>query len=152
MNHRRGYSLLELMATVVILAIVAGTAFSVLRLDSLGNYGAKTVARTLAADLEFARYQAISSGDDHFLSLTGSPNITQYTLYRDTGVSTSAVDAARKIPDQVTVTISPAASQTPSFTFEGQADSSFTFTVAGLSRTFQVVVIAATGRAQVTEL
>lgn len=144
--------MLELLASAAILGVVAGTAVSVMRLDSLGNHGALTVARTLATDLELARSCAISSGDDHFLLLTGGSTISAYTLHRDTGGSSTVVDAAREISKQVTVTISSAASQTPSLTFEGQATSTFSFSVSGPDRVFQVSVTAATGRAIVSEL
>ena len=152
MSQRRGLSLLELLASTAVLGVIAGTAFAIMRLDSLGNHGAMTVARTLANDLELARYRSINTGDDHFLLLTSSSSIVAYTLHRDTGGSSIAEDVTREIPGQVTVTISPAAGQTPSLTFEGLAASSFTFTVAGPQRTLEVTVTAATGRAVVTKM
>ena len=148
--QRRGLSLIELLAVVAILSVLVTAGFAVLRLDSAGNFGAETVARTVADDLQTARRLAITTGDDHYLLLTTSgSSITGYTIYDD---SSSAVDTYRKIPEQVTATISPSGSQTPSFTFEGQAASSFTITIAGPDRSFSVSVLATTGRPVVAEL
>ena len=142
---------MELLAVMAILGVMVSAGFAVLRLDSTGNLGAETVAHTLATDLQHARRLAIRTGDDHYLVFTTSGgSITGYTIYD--GNTTSAADAYRQIPDTVTVTISPAGSQSPSLTFEGQASSSFTLTLAGPGRTFTVSVLAATGRPVVAEL
>ena len=152
MKVRSGLSLIELLAVLTILGILVSAGFAVLRLDSLGNFGAETVAHNLAKDLQLARRMAITTGDDHYLLLTTSgSSITGYTIYQ-AGSPAAAVDAYRQIPSQVTVTISPSASQTPSFTFEGQAASSFTLTLAGPDRSYTVTVVAATGRPQVAAL
>ena len=151
MHRNRGLSLVELLAVTVILGVLVTAGFAILRLDSTGNFGAETVAHTLAKDLQYARRLAITTGNDHYLVLTTSgSSVTGYTIY-DGGTST-AVDAYRAIPPYVTVTITPTGSQTPSLTFDGQATASFTFTLAGPNQSFAVSVLAATGRPAVSPL
>lgn len=147
MNHRRGLSLVELLATVVILGIVASAGIALMRLESAGNHGAQTTANTLAMDLQYARRQAITTGDEHYLALnyTGS-YITSYVVTRN-GVG--AIDSVRTIPEDVQLTIDPEAKQAPSFTFEGQATSSYDFNLQASGLKQQVSVIATTGRATV---
>jgi prepilin-type N-terminal cleavage/methylation domain-containing protein len=147
-----GYSLLELIAVVAILGIMACMTYAMMTTDVLGNHGADATARQLALDLELARREAIATGINHWLQLSVSGGqVTAYQIYRTNGGSSIAVDTLRAIPEHVTVTISPSGSTTPAFTFEGQAASTFTFTLAGASRTWQVAVTAATGRARVIE-
>jgi prepilin-type N-terminal cleavage/methylation domain-containing protein len=151
-GRRAGYSLLELIAVVAILGIMAAMTWATMTTGVLGNHGADVTARQLALDLQLARRQAIATGINHWLQLTASGgNITAYQIYRTNGGSSIAVDAVRTIPDHVTATLSPNGSTTPAFTFEGQAASSFAFTLAGASRTWQVSVTALTGRARVID-
>ena len=151
MSLRRGLSLVELLAVMAILGVMVTAGFAVLRLDSAGNLGAETAAHTLAKDLQHARRLAITTGNDHYLLFTTSGgSITGYTIYD--GSTASAVDAYRQIPDTVTATIAPSASQTPALTFEGLASASFTITLAGPDRSLAVSVLAATGRPVVSQL
>lgn len=151
MSTRHGYSMIELLAVVTILGVLVAAGYATMTTDSVGNHAAGVAARQLALDLEQARRQAIATGDQHFLqfALAGS-KITGYTVRRSTGSGSTAVDSFRAIPAHVTVTMSPAASTSPAYTFEGQAASSYTLTLAGSQRSWQVIVTAATGRPRVT--
>lgn len=148
---RGAFSLLELLAVVTILGVLVAAGFATMTTDAVANHSAGVAARQLALDLEQARRQAIATGSNHFLQFTLSgANITGYTLRRSNGAGSTAVDTYRAIPAQVTVTMSPSGSTSPVMNFEGQAASSYTVTLAGPKRTWQVIVTAVTGRPRVT--
>jgi prepilin-type N-terminal cleavage/methylation domain-containing protein len=148
---RGAFSLLELLAVVVILGVVVGAGFATMTTDAVGNHAAGVAARQLALDLEQARRRAISTGNNHFLQFTlAGSNITGYTLRSSNGAGSTAVDSYRAMPGHVTVTMSPSGSTSPVMNFEGQAASSYTITLAGTQRTWQVIVTAVTGRPRVT--
>ena len=148
---RGAFSLLELLAVVTILGVLVAAGFATMTTDSVANHSAGIAARQLALDLEQARRQAIASGSNHFLQFTlAGSNITGYTVRRSNGAGSTVVDTFRAIPAHVTVTMSPSGSASPAMNFEGQAASSYTLTLAGPNRTWQVIVTAVTGRPRVT--
>ena len=100
---RRGYSLLEVIAVLAVIGILAASAVVRLAPESISNFGAKTDARRLAVDLLQARRRAIATGDNHLLSLTyNGGSIVGYTVQkRLADSSTVDVDTLRRFPDGV---------------------------------------------------
>ena len=150
-STRLGYSLLEVIAVLALIGILAASAVVRLTPESISNFGAKTDARRVAVDLLQARRRAIATGDNHLLGLTyDSGVIVGYTVQkRLADSSTVDVDTLRRFPDGVTVAVAPSA---PEFTFEGAALAAYTITLTAPDRTWQVTVAQATGAAQVAEL
>lgn len=62
MGIRPGFSLVEMMITVLVMAILAGMAVPML--GSTGPSRLRAAARLLAADLAYAQNESISHGDD----------------------------------------------------------------------------------------
>jgi len=149
--RRPAFSLLEMLAVLAILGLVAAAASGVVAGSATAEMGGETAARRLALDLLQARRRAIATGDNHLVvpAYSGS-EITGYAVHRRTGPSsTAAVDDSVSFDSDLTVTISPAA---PEFTFEGAALASSTITIAGPRRTWTITVMPAAGSVQVSEL
>ncbi len=67
---RRAFSLLELMTVVGMFCVIALSAMTVLRNDSLANVGAEGLARKLSLALVHARRSTITTADKHYLQMT----------------------------------------------------------------------------------
>ncbi len=146
---QRGLTLLELIAVVSLLGIMAAAGISRYGGLTLGNLGAQGDARRIALDMLQARRRAISTGDNHFLQFTpGVGPATGYTLYRRTSGGAIVVEAVRQVPDHVTIT---STSSICEFTFEGTSLAAYQVTVAGPNRSWQVSVVPVTGTIRVTE-
>ncbi len=149
---RGAYTLLELLAVVIVLGLIAAAAVGSFRPETFGDLGAHTDARRLALDVIQTRRRAIATGENHLLALQFSgPDVVGYTVERRLGGGgTEAVDSFRRFSDRVTVGISPVAG--PEFDFEGAALASSTITITGPHRTWQVTITQATGAVAVVEL
>lgn len=147
---RSGFSMLEMMAVIVILGLLA--AMAVARMDSstLGNMASRVVARQMALDLMQARRRAIATGENHRLALqAGMGGHVGYTMEQGAAGSATAVDEYFAFPSGVVLVISPNSS--PEFDFQGEALAAYTITVAGPQRTWQIDVYQLTGAVKVTE-
>jgi prepilin-type N-terminal cleavage/methylation domain-containing protein len=147
---RRGYTLLELIAVLGIIGILAGMAVVRLSPDSVANFGSRVDARQVALDLMQARRRAIATGDNHLLVFTqqGTALVGYAVHRRNADDSTAAVDDYHTFPDKLTVT---ASSLTPEFTFEGESLTAYTITLTGPDRSWQVTVTQAAGMVEVAE-
>ena len=149
MKVPRALSLLELVASIAIMGLLAVAATTFLGSSATGNSGAEGFARKLALALVHARRSTISTGDNHYLSLTSSGgNVVSFSLIRRASSGDIQVDDTRTVPQGVTVT---SAQSTLEFDFEGAALSAYSITVAGPDRTWVVSVIPLTGTALVNE-
>ena len=148
---RRGFSLLELLAVLVILGLVAMAAAGSFRTDTVGDIGAQADARRLALDLLQSRRRAISTGDNHVVVFqSGGGGSVGYTVnLRQADTSLVAVDIYREFPSNVTVVVSPS---DPEFAFEGNALATYTITLTGPHRSWKVSVTQSTGAVKVEEL
>ena len=146
--RRRGFTLLEVMAVVTLLGIIALAAAGAFRPQSIGDLDGSVTAHRLGWDLRRARRTAIASGDNHLLVFQSqSGQLTGYTLYqRLANNSLVAIDAPLTFPKHVTVTT---ATTSPEFTFEGEALASYSFSVTTPHRSWTVTVAQATGSALV---
>lgn len=142
-------SLLELVAVLVIIGLVATAAITRYGTGTLSNSGSQGVSRNLALALTHARRATIATGDNHFLQLTvAGGKVTSYALYRATGSGDVQVDRTITIPTDVTVTC---AATKLEFSFDGHALAGYSVDVAGEDRSWNISVVILTGHVAVTE-
>jgi prepilin-type N-terminal cleavage/methylation domain-containing protein len=141
---RRAFTLLEMLAVVALLGILALAAAGAFRPETVGDLDGGVAAQRLAWNLEQARRRAISVGDNHVLTFQSSGGtLTGYTLQRRLPDTTlTSVDAPHFFPAHVTVTT---ATPSPEFTFEGAALAGYTFTVTTPHKSWTITVAQATG-------
>jgi prepilin-type N-terminal cleavage/methylation domain-containing protein len=140
----RGFTLLELLAVVALMGVLALAAAGAFRPETIGDLNGQITAQRIAWDLRRVRRQSIAIGDNHLLQCVQSGGVvTSYTLQRRLADNSLVpIDQTRPIPAYVTVT---ATSSAPEFTFEGAALAGYTFTVASPHRTWTITVAQATG-------
>lgn len=147
---RQAMSLLELSVVVAILGLLTIAAVTRFGHDALGNGGAEGLARKLALALNQARRCTIASGDNHYVQLNSSGgSIVSFALIRKASGGDIQVDQAWTVPQNVTVS---SASSQLEFDFEGSALGSYSVTVAGPDRSWNISVVMLTGTVQVSEL
>lgn len=136
-------TLIEVLAVVLIVGIMSSVLIMRLGLPSVGNPGARAVARRLALDLRHARSLAIAQGVNHYLGFdAGGEMLTGYTIYREAGANDVAVESYRAFERGVTAT---SAATRAEFEPGGTALAGYSFIVAGPTQNYTVTVIAATG-------
>jgi len=144
-------TLLELLAVVTIIGIVAAIGMARLSRSIFSEFGSDAVARELSLDLLACQRAAIATGDDHFLRFVVSGGkAVSYRMMRDTGSGDVAVNAVKPVSDDVTVTIT-APGNDMNFRFEGQADWAYQIDVTGINRSYRLNVIPVNGAVHVTE-
>jgi prepilin-type N-terminal cleavage/methylation domain-containing protein len=147
-DARGAFTLLEMVAVVALLGILALAAAGAFRPQTIGDMDGHVTAERIAWSLRTARRRAIATGDNHVLQFqTSAGAVTGYTLHRrNADTSLTAIDAAITLPSYVTVT---ASSTVPEFTFEGDSLAGYTFTVASPHKSWTVTVAQATGTVRV---
>lgn len=149
-SARRAMTLLEVIAVVMIIGLVAASVATHFGFTTIANMGAEGFAHELRMDCLQARRRAISTGDDHTVRFTISGGrATQYAVYRRGSSGDVLVDQAHDVPDDVTVT--PSATDFE-FTFTGDTLAPYTAVIQGPDRSWNVTVVQATGKTLVTEL
>lgn len=128
----RGFTLTELVIVLAILGIAAAVAAPSIS-ATIQNYRAGAVARQIAADLQFARMNAVSKKMDCRVTLDVANN--QYTIEIDNGGWTQ-VGSTRSIGEGVTLGA-----------ISAPADLMVTFTPLGMAR---LSATAADGTASAT--
>lgn len=79
-HHRRGFSLVELIAVTVILSILAASAIPALaRIDALQR---SSIASRLAEDLRVARARAMATGLPTFIRFNPTGSATAWSIVR----------------------------------------------------------------------
>lgn len=148
-HGRRAFSLVELVAVLVILALLAAATVTRFGSGTLENLGAEGCARKLALDLLQARRRTIATGDNHYLQLTiAASKVTSYVMMRRAAGGDAVADQARQVPAGVTVTTSHGALE---FNFDGAALAAYALSVAGPQRSWAVSTIIATGAVRAIE-
>ena len=147
-QRRRAFSFVELTAVVAILGVVALISVGRFASGTLQNCAAEGYARQIAVDMLQARRRTISTGDNHYLSLTESGGaVTSYVMWRRASGGDAIVDATKTTPFGVTVT---ASSSTLEFDFDGASLAAYMVTVAGPNRTWTITTTIATGAVATT--
>jgi prepilin-type N-terminal cleavage/methylation domain-containing protein len=147
LRYRSGFTLMELVAVVTILGIVAVMAASRFGTNAVADADASGFARRVALDCFQARRRAISTGLDHLLRFTISGGkATQYILYsKATNGTLTQVDDTRTVPTNVTVTTGGTTDM--EFTFTGASLAAYTISISSTDRSKTVTVPMATGKA-----
>ena len=144
-------TLLELLAVLTILGIMAAVASARVGRSIFAEFGSGAVAQELSLDLLTCQRSAIATGDDHFLRFVVSGGkVVSYRMMRDTGTGDVAVDAVKPVSNDITVTIT-APTNDMNFRFEGQADWPYQIDIVGVNRSYRVSVVPVNGAIQVTE-
>jgi hypothetical protein len=139
-----------LIAVAAVLGLLAAMTLPHFGHSTLANAGARGFTRTLQLEALRAQRRAISTGDNHCLKFTlNGPAATQYALYQRNGGGDLLIGSVHPVPADVTAT--PSAGEFE-FDFTGQATAAYTCTIAAPDRSYQLSVVAATGKPIVTEL
>ena len=144
MSHRRGMSLLELMAVVTLMGIFAAIAIARLGPSVFGDIGSQTDARRVGLALLEAKRRAITAGNNHGVNFQNdtSGKLTFAVVSIDSSGGTSVVDGPFSFSQNVTVTPSH---PTMTFTFEGQAVAPYTVSMVGPNKSWRVSVVPVSG-------
>jgi prepilin-type N-terminal cleavage/methylation domain-containing protein len=150
-HSRRGLSLLEMLAVVTLLAIVAAVVIGRNGRTLVANFASQGDARRVALALLQAKRRAITTGTDHAVEFTsGGGDIASLTVVSiDGGGATTIVDGPLALEDDLAVT----ASHTQMvFNFEGQAAAAYWIQLAGANRTWRIDVVPITGTIHTREV
>lgn len=141
-------TLIELMAVVVLLGTLSAVLIVRLGPQSIGNPGARAVARRLALDLRHARALAIAQGVNHYVGIDADgTDVLGYTLYRTDSPADVVVESYRRIERGVTATSGTTRIE---FAPTGAALAGGAITISGPTENHTVTVIAATGAVTVS--
>ncbi|MBC7854968.1 MAG: type II secretion system protein [Pirellulaceae bacterium] len=143
-SHRRGMSLLELIAVVTLMGVFAAVAIARLGPTVFGDIGSQTDARRVGLALLQAKRRAITAGNNHgvLFQNDGGGKLTYSVVSIDPFGSTSLVDGPFSFSQNVTATVSQS---TMSFTFEGQASASYTVDLVGPHKSWRISVVPISG-------
>jgi prepilin-type N-terminal cleavage/methylation domain-containing protein len=147
--HRSGVTLLELLAVLTMLGIFAAVAMSRWSPDTLSSFQSRADARRLALDLLQAQRRTVSTGDNHYVLLSGSGPYTAYEIYRITGGGDVLVEPSKSFPTGVAVTSSHTQLE---FDFEGAALAAYQVTFTAANYTWRVSVVPSTGAVKVEDV
>lgn len=148
-SAHRAFSLLELISVIAMIGLLALAAGTYLGNSSLANGGAEGFTRKLALSLNYARRATINTGDNHYLLLsTSGGNVVSFTLYRRGSGGNVQIDETYNVPADVVVN---SAQTSLEFDFDGSSLASYSITVTGPNRSWNVSVVPLTGTVQVTE-
>jgi len=141
--RRGGFTLVELVMTLAIMAIALGVCAIRLSRSSVSMAEGERVARTLVADLRMAHSQAITTRKNHYVLFTdGGASYTSYAVYRVEGGGDVQIEPARPLPDTVAVTGSSTRAE---FTPTGDAVAACTYLVTCPGWRYTIAVTLATG-------
>ena len=150
-GRRQGVTLMELLAVVILMGILAVVGIARFGRSASANFGSNGEARMLSLSMLRARRLAITTGDNHFIQFdAAAPTAaTQYNVMQRTGSGDVLVEGPHLLNSDVTVVASEAEMD---FTFEGEADGAYQVDFDGNGRSWQLNVVPITGAVSVAEV
>jgi Tfp pilus assembly protein FimT len=150
MKTRQGYSLVELVVIVLILAALAFVAVPRLQFGALHRQQADTVARKIATDLRLTRTLAITDAvtntDGFALNMIGS---SPFTGYQIVDLSDSSVIDSHTIDSVISCTGGGKFEFGPLGNLKDGSDTQLS--VSAEEKTFTITVVTATGTVKLVE-
>ncbi len=146
-SERRGVTLLELLAVITVVGVLAAVGMSRLGRSVLGDFGSQGQARLLSVALLHAQRAAIKTGDNHFVLFNAAAASSYQIMRRLNGVDT-LVDGPHALSGDVTIAVSHTVME---FTFEGQALDAYSINLSGDHRVWLLTVIPINGAVLVQE-
>lgn len=145
--RRRAFSLVELVAIVAIIGLLATAGLMKYGAGTVQNLSGDGIARRLALDLIQARRRTIATGDNHYLLLApAAGSVTSYKMFRRASGGDVVVDQTQTVPSGVTCS---ASHTTLEFDFDGAALAAYSASVVAPNRSWTVSTVMATGTVQV---
>ncbi len=143
-SHRRGMSLLELIAVVTLMGVFAAVAIARLGPTIFGDIGSQTDARRVGLALLQAKRRAITAGNNHGVLFQNDAGgkLTYSVVAIDSFGGTTVVDGPFSFSQNVTPSVSQS---TMSFTFEGQASAPYTVDLVGPHKSWRISVVPISG-------
>jgi prepilin-type N-terminal cleavage/methylation domain-containing protein len=150
-GRRQGVTLLELLAVVTLMGILAVIGTTRFGTSVSANFGSHGGARTISLAMLRAKRLAITTGDNHFVQFdAATPTAaTQYSVMQRTGTGDVLVEGPILLNEDVTVIASDAEMD---FTFEGEAAGAYQVDFTGNGRNWQINVVPITGAVTVAEV
>lgn len=148
-NGRRGYSMLELVITISVLALIAGIALPRMA-DTLSAYRADAAADRLVSDLALAQKHARSTGSSETVTFDAVGNRYSFSTIADP-VSASAVYSVDVTQYPYNAELSRVLVVNSAITFDGYGfpDASGKIAVSSGNATRYVKIDSSTGNATV---
>lgn len=146
---KQGFSLLELLAVVVLLGILAAVGAARLSPGIQGNLANGTDSFRILMALRQARASAISTGDNHRVRLLSTSGVISGFQVEHIGTVTTIVEGPYDFTPETSVTQTGGDA---TFDFQGLATVAPVLTFTGPDHTHRITVVAATGWGLLEEL
>jgi Tfp pilus assembly protein FimT len=145
MRRERGFSSLELITVLGLMAILFGVA-SLAHSAIRDRVSVATAAQQISMDLSLARIRAIARSRDQRLLF--APGAQSYQEQERNGASYESIGAAKALPSGIRIVSCTAPNNVIGFRARGGASSFGTITLTSAAGQTRSVIVSITGRAR----